>query len=169
MSNINKILGEFGEFGRKPRVNSKKKGASFERKIANLLNERFNTKEFCRTPGSGAFGTTHQLPQHLIVHGDLITPQNFRYTIECKNGYNLEIADLLSSKNELNKFIEQAKVSAVKSSRKWMVIYKKNHSKELVIVESKIPHLRNYICISDNCYVYQLKDVVSLPDEFWFL
>ena len=168
MSNLNKILSS-GEFGKKPRINSKKKGASFERKIAQTLNERFNTKEFCRTPGSGAFGTTHQLPSHLIVHGDLITPQNFKYAIECKNGYNLDMADLLSSKSELDKFIDQAQLSAKKCNKDWMVIYKKNHSKELVIVESQIPSLHNYICVSNRFYVYYLKDVLSLTNDFWFI
>jgi hypothetical protein len=99
MSRFNDILGN-GEFGKKPRVNSKRKGAAFERKIAKLLNERFDTTEFNRTPGSGAFGTTHALPQHLIVQGDLITPQNFKYVIECKNGYKVELDKYLLIKGK---------------------------------------------------------------------
>ena len=37
---------------KKKRVNRKAKGGAFERLIANMLNEKFETKEFCRTPGS---------------------------------------------------------------------------------------------------------------------
>ena len=70
------------------RKNSRAKGAAFENKVAKILNERFDTKEFARTPGSGAFATTHTLPKHLQIQGDLITPQTFRYIIECKKGYN---------------------------------------------------------------------------------
>ena len=43
-----------------------------------------------RSPGSGAFSTTHKLPDHLKFSGDLITPKNFRFIIECKKGYNKE-------------------------------------------------------------------------------
>jgi Holliday junction resolvase len=168
MSNLNKILND-GEFGKKPRVNSKRKGATFERKIAQTLNERFQTNEFSRTPGSGAFGSTHQLPQHLIVHGDLITPQNFRFTIECKNGYNLEIDDIFKDSSDFHKFIEQAKNDARRAgNRDWMVIYKKNRRKEIVVVEEKIPSLKNYIYYNNCCYIYLLKDVLSKPDEYWF-
>jgi len=168
MSDLRKILSD-GEFGKKPRVNSKRKGATFERKIAHLLNERFNTNEFCRTPGSGAFGSTHQLPQHLIVHGDLITPQKFRFTIECKNGYDLEFDDVFRDSSDFHRFIDQAKKDAKKAgNRDWMVIYKKNRRKEIVVVEEKIPHLKNYLYYNNCCYVYLLKDVLGIPDDFWF-
>ena len=76
-----------GEFKQKKRINSRRKGNAFERKISTLLNERFETNEFCRSPGSGAFATTHKLPQHIKVHGDLITPEKFKFVIECKSGY----------------------------------------------------------------------------------
>ena len=154
MSNLKKILND-GEFGRKPKVNSKRKGATFERKIAHMLNERFKTNEFSRTPGSGAFGSTHQLPQHLIVHGDLITPQNFKYTIECKNGYDLEIDDIFKERSDFYKFIEQAKTDARKAGgREWMVIYKKNRRKEIVVVGARVGALHNFICIHDKYYCY---------------
>ena len=35
----------------KKRTNSKAKGSRFERKIAGMFNDRFNTSEFSRTPG----------------------------------------------------------------------------------------------------------------------
>jgi hypothetical protein len=168
MSDLRKILSD-GEFGNKPRVNSKRKGATFERKIAQTLNERFKTNEFSRTPGSGAFGSTHQLPQHLIVHGDLITPEKFRFTIECKNGYNLEIDDIFKESSDFHKFIEQAKTDASRAGgRDWMVVYKKNRRKELVVVGDKIPNLKNYLYYNNCCYIYLLKDVLSKPDNFWF-
>jgi Holliday junction resolvase len=169
MSNLKKILND-GEFGRKPRVNSKRKGSTFERKIAQMLNERFNTSEFCRTPGSGAFGSTHQLPQHLIVHGDLITPQNFRYTIECKNGYDLELDDMFKTKSDFYKFIEQAKNDARRvPGRDWMVIYKKNRRKEIVVVGAPLGSLKDFICIHGKYYCYLLKDVLALPESYWFI
>ena len=173
MSNLNDILGH-GEFGKKRRVNSKRKGASFERKIANLLNKRFNTTEFNRTPGSGAFGSTHALPQHLIVHGDLITPQNFKYVIECKNGYNVDLEDLFRGKSPFYSFIEQARKDAIKVNRDWMVIYKKDRKKELVVVSSQeglqspFDSLDNYLLVKGKYYVYLLQDVLALPEHYWF-
>tara|TARA_R110000744_G_scaffold79783_2_gene156578 strand:+ start:357 stop:863 length:507 start_codon:yes stop_codon:yes gene_type:complete len=167
MTKLRNILGN-GEFGKKPRVNSKKKGANFERKIAQMFNERFKTTEFNRTPGSGAFGSTHQLPQYLIVHGDLITPQNFKYTIECKNGYNLELDDLFKPKSDFFRFIEQAKADAKRCSREWMLIYKKDRRKELVVVDGPLARLTHVVVVHDNYYVYLLKDVLALPEAFWF-
>ena len=80
---------ELDELLTKPkRKNSRTKGNAFERQIAKALNNRFKTTEFSRSPGSGAFATTHSLPEHLKIYGDLITPDKFKYCIECKKGYN---------------------------------------------------------------------------------
>jgi len=156
-----------GAFGKKTRVNSKRKGSSFERKVVKLLNERFNTKEFARTPGSGAFGTTHSLPQHLIVHGDIITPQNFKYVIECKNGYGVELDDLFNEKSDMYKFIEQAARDGEKARRPWMLIYKKDRRKEIAVVENKIDCLERGVCLHGKYYLYLLKDILGLPDFYW--
>ena len=40
---------------KKKKIDSRTKGSSFERQVAKKLNERFNTTEFMRSPGSGAF------------------------------------------------------------------------------------------------------------------
>ena len=62
----------------KKKINSRTKGSGFERQICKMFNKRFNTSEFCRSPGSGAFATTHSLPEHLKIYGDLITPEKFK-------------------------------------------------------------------------------------------
>ena len=109
--------------GKKTKINSKAKGNRFENKIAKSLNERFNTKEFCRTPGSGAFATTHKLPEYLKVYGDLITPKDFKYIVECKKGYNEEqICDLLNPKSTISKMIAQASRDSEKCSKKFLLI-----------------------------------------------
>jgi len=80
---------DLSQLRKKPkRKNSRTKGNTFERQVAKILNDRFKTTEFSRSPGSGAFATTHSLPEHLKIYGDLITPQKFKYCIECKKGYN---------------------------------------------------------------------------------
>ena len=53
---------DFEKLRKKPkRKNSKAKGSAFERKVAKILNEHFETTDFQRSPGSGAYATTHNL------------------------------------------------------------------------------------------------------------
>ena len=93
---------------KKKKVNSRAKGSTFERQIAKILNDRLGTTEFSRTPGSGAFATTHTLPDHLKIYGDLITPQNFKYCLECKKGYNNQnLYSLYNHSSDFWKFIDQ--------------------------------------------------------------
>tara|TARA_R110000851_G_scaffold39670_1_gene100623 strand:- start:2692 stop:3204 length:513 start_codon:yes stop_codon:yes gene_type:complete len=108
---------------KKKKVNSRAKGNRFENKIAKMLNERFKTKEFCRSPGSGAFATTHTLPEYLKIYGDLITPERFKYVIEIKKGYNEErVSELLNPKSQIFNMIAQAHRDSKKSSRKFLLI-----------------------------------------------
>jgi len=72
---------------------AKLKGNSFERDIASVLNTLFDTQEFSRAPTSGAFfGKSNAFKKagasehaKLTLAGDLTTPADFRFTIECKN------------------------------------------------------------------------------------
>jgi hypothetical protein len=72
---------------------AKLKGNSFERDVAMMLNTLLDTQEFSRAPTSGAFfGKTNAFKKagasehaKLTLAGDLTTPANFRFTIECKN------------------------------------------------------------------------------------
>jgi len=158
-----------GEFAKKKRVNSRTKGNTFERKVAGLFNKRFETKEFTRSPGSGAFATTHtNLPQHLKVFGDLITPLNFGFSIECKNGYKLEFDAPFKKCSELWKFIEQAKRDAVKGEKEWMVVYQKTRRETLVIVGKAYP-IQRRMEIHGETFVYTLEDFLRLDDFHFFL
>ena len=165
--NPDKLLELEKEFYKKRPVNSRRKGSNFERAVAKKLNGRFDTDEFCRTPGSGAFGTTHKLPKHVIVYGDLIAPERFLYVIECKSGYDVDLWDIFRPKSDLYEFIKQAKRDGETSGKKWMVIYKKNRKKELVIVGEDL-HIKPGFCIDNEYHVYLLSDVLLLED-FHFL
>tara|TARA_R110000851_G_scaffold82872_2_gene181334 strand:- start:373 stop:888 length:516 start_codon:yes stop_codon:yes gene_type:complete len=158
--NLDEILNH-GEFKKKKRVNSRRKGNAFEREIAKLLNTRFNTTDFCRSPGSGAFATTHLLPQYMKVYGDLITPENFKFILECKSGYDVTFEDIFKPKSDLYKFIEQAKRDAKRADRDWLVIYKKTRHKPFVIVGKKYK-LSHTVSINDEFYIYTLSDFLGL-------
>lgn len=165
--NPNKLLNLENEFYKKPRINSRAKGNNFERALAKKLNSRFNTKEFCRTPGSGAFGTTHTLPEHLKVHGDLITPESFKFVIEAKKGYDIKLEDVWKPKSDLYSFIDQAKKDAKSSGREWLLVYKKDRQQEIVITDTEHP-TKEQLRIHEKYFVYLLKDFLSLPDEHFF-
>ena len=161
---------------KKKKVNSRAKGSSFERQIAKLLNDRLGTTEFSRTPGSGAFATTHSLPDHLKLYGDLITPQNFRYCIECKKGYNNQnLYSLFNKSSEFWKFIEQCQKDSNKCNKLPMVIFKQDRQPTLLIIPDYVRMSKDYhyILIEDvetlNKYkVYMFDEVLKAEeDSFW--
>lgn len=121
---------------KKKRINSRTKGNTFERKVCEILNERFNTTDFCRSPGSGAFATTHKLPEHMQVRGDLITPKDFAWTIECKKGYNKEsVASIFNPNSEIRSFITQAESDAEKANKNFMIVFKQDNQNTIVIIK----------------------------------
>jgi hypothetical protein len=122
----------------KKRTNSKAKGSRFERKIAGMFNNRFDTQEFSRTPGSGAFATSHTLPDHLQMYGDLIAPKNFRFCIECKKGYsNIKINHLIDYSSQLWNFIEQCEKDSSKCDKEPMVLFQQDRQPILAITPEK--------------------------------
>lgn len=124
---------------KKKRINSRTKGNTFENKICKILNEKFNTTDFMRSPGSGAFATSHKLPEHLQIHGDLITPKNFRFTIECKKGYNKEsLSSVFNPKSNLISFIEQAETDAKKENKDFILVFAQDRQPIIILINSKI-------------------------------
>jgi Holliday junction resolvase len=122
----------------KKRTNSKAKGSRFERKIAGMFNDRFKTTEFSRTPGSGAFATTHSLPEHLQIYGDLIAPKNFKYCIECKKGYkNIKINNLLDYSSQLWKFVQQCEKDSEKCNKEPMLLFQQDRQPILAVIRNK--------------------------------
>ncbi len=161
---------------KKPKkVNSRNKGHSFERKIATMLNNKFDTKEFSRSPGSGAFATTHNIPDHLKIYGDLITPKDFKFCIECKKGYNKEnIYSLFNKRSELWKFIDQCEKDSKQCNKEPLIIFQQDRQKILAIVRSntfnidikKIDLTRKSNKEYNNYSMYLLEDLL-LNDDIW--
>jgi Holliday junction resolvase len=157
---------------KKKKVNSRAKGSTFERQIAKILNDRLGTTEFSRTPGSGAFATTHSLPDHLKIYGDLITPQNFKYCLECKKGYNNQnLYSLYNHSSDFWKFIDQCQKDSEKCGKIPMVIFKQDRQPTLAIIPSNIVvESNNYIEIhKDNQYyrIYMFDDLLKENDSIW--
>jgi len=157
------------------KVNSRQKGAAFERSISKLLNKTFSTEEFCRSPGSGAFATTHKLPDYLKIYGDLITPSNFRFTIECKKGYNnINLYSLLDYSSKFWEFIDQSEKDSVSSKKEPMVIFKQDRQPTLAIVRENtlFSTSTNYITLTHGTRIYKiykLDDILIDSTICWFI
>ena len=166
---------ELSKLTKKKRLNSKTKGNTFQRKVAKLFNERFNTTEFCPTPGSGAFATTHNLPDYLKISGDLITPKNFLFCIECKKGSNKEnLSSLFNPKSDFWGFWEQAKRDAEASKKFPLLVIQQDRQKILTvttdILEEKEILSKDHICIIRDGISYlicELSDLFELADVFF--
>ena len=163
---------------KKKRKNSRAKGSTFERSIAKTLNDRLGTTEFSRSPGSGAFATTHTLPEHLKIYGDLITPENFKYCIECKKGYNNQnLYSLYNYSSDLWGFLDQCLKDSEKCDRIPMVIFKQDRQPTLAIIPNHVPtnKLQPYIEIfkeeppmTRRVYrIYKFEDLLDDYDSFW--
>lgn len=125
---------------KKKRINSRTKGNAFERKISEILNTSFNTNEFMRTPGSGAFATTHKLPSHLLVGGDLITPSSFPFLIECKKGYDFKVADLLNPKSQFMEIVYKLVEEAKRFNKEPLLIFQQDRQNILCLINSSLIH-----------------------------
>jgi len=161
---------------RKPkrtRINSRTKGNTFERKIAKLLNENFSTDEFSRSPGSGAFASTHKLPEHLKIFGDLITPKEFKFCIECKKGYNKEnLYSLYNYSSDLWEFINQCEKDSQSCDKLPLIIYQQDRQKPLAITrKGTFPDYIQHIDFTneekEKYCMYLLDDLLNL-EHYWF-
>ena len=158
---------------KKKKINSRTKGNRFENKIANILNERFGTQDFCRSPGSGAFATTHKLPEHMKVHGDLITPKSFRFSIECKKGYNKEkLGDIFNPSSILSNMITQACKDSRKSSKEFLLIIGQDRKDPLEITDANVDgrNMKQYLAgwiYNNSITVATLKHILELDDSFF--
>jgi|TARA_R110002012_G_scaffold37190_1_gene104407 hypothetical protein len=159
--------------GKAKRKNSRAKGNAFERQIAKALNDRFQTTEFSRSPGSGAFATTHTLPEHLKIHGDIITPKNFKFCIECKKGYNsLNFYSLYNYRSDFWKFIDQCEKDSGKCNKLPLLIFKQDRQPALAIIpgDIELPEEITHINIHKNKIykVYLFEDLIKCWDSVWF-
>ena len=159
------------------RKNSRAKGAAFENKVAKILNERFDTKEFARTPGSGAFATTHTLPKHLQIQGDLITPQTFAYIIECKKGYNdLGIHSMLDFQSKLWEWIEHMERDAAAAEKAPILFMAQDRQPIISILEYKeeiINYTDSYSTLTSKegieYIMLYMDDLLKIHNGFFFI
>ncbi len=157
----------------KKRINGKRKGNKFENDLAKILNKRFDVKEFSRTPGSGAYATTHNLPDYLTIYGDLITPQYFKFVIESKRGYNsFNLYDLYDDTSIIFNFLGQCEKDSEKAKKESLVILKQDRKKILAalktdLLEGQLTNIITFGECGEYCLVL-LDDLLGLPNTFFF-
>jgi hypothetical protein len=103
----------------------------------------------------------------------LITPEKFKFCIECKKGYNnLNLYSLYNNSSELWKFIEQSEKDSKKCSKLPMVIFKQDRQPILAIIPKGIAFEENikYIEIHKNktYRVYLFDELIKCWDSMWF-
>ena len=162
-------------------VNGKNKGNSFERKMANLLSERFKTvtgidQAFRRNPDSGSFfGASNQrrTETHDLDHanfGDLLCPKNFNFSVECKHYKSGPTFAALVKGNitQWDKWLGQASQDAKNSKKEMMLIVKYNGVEEIVFLDSELDRVIQPSMIYQTYFIYKLSDILTLGDKFFF-
>ena len=138
------------------KVNGKQKGNSFERHIANMLSERFESvtgveKGFRRNPDSGSFfggSNVHRTEIYdtdYALYGDLICPRNFKFSIECKNYKTAPpLNAILNQKvTQWDGWLKQATQDAETSGKEMMMIVKYNRTETMIFVDKYFTNSRS--------------------------
>ena len=114
--------------------NSKRKGKSGELKICKILNARFGGEYFSRVVGSGnRWAQVARVSDDYI--SDLVTPEGFRFSIECKIGYSdVRVSGLLSSNKTIDDFLGQCKADAERAKKRPMLVWKQDRQPWIVFI-----------------------------------
>lgn len=155
------------------KINSKNKGNTAERELCKILEERFIEHKFKRVPNSGAiFGASNRDQaegmEDIIVNtfvGDIITPTNFKYSIESKFYKEISFWDLFNESSSLHQWFKQSEEDAEFSNRKPMIVAKFNHKKRICFVKEK---RKGYVFEHMGWYCYWLEDFLKLKDNVFF-
>jgi hypothetical protein len=165
----------------KKKVNGKNKGNNWERTIANLLSDKFKEylnieKAFIRNPNSGAFmGGKNQVrmkthAEDFQTFGDILTPDNFRFVVECKHYKTPPSFDKFIKQDvkQWDTWIEQVTQDSVNSKKEMLLIIKYNNTEPFIIVDFPIGNGISPIFNYYKYLGYTLSDFMSIQDSFYF-
>jgi hypothetical protein len=160
-------------------MNSKNKGNTFERKVANLLSKRFETKtgikkSFRRNADSGSFfGGINQnrIETHnteTAAFGDLICPKTFVYCLECKHYKTApSMLNIMQEKcTGWDKWLVQAEQDSSNANKKMALIIKYNNVDEIVILKEPITGIRHILY--KQYFVMFLSPFLDQSDDHFF-
>lgn len=172
----------------KKRKNSRRKGCTFERELCRILTERFSLP-FARCPQSGAWGTVANVDARAreVLTADIICPEGFKWSIEAKAGYDVDLWSLFGSPNDkgvfrgrkgdidtLESFWTQARWQAERTSKRPVVVYRKDGRPAACIVdavdlETMVHDSNRPIVAWNNRIILSLADWLAMPHGFFFV
>jgi len=164
--------------------NSGNKGKRCELEIVKILNNRFQNilsenpdwGSFSRSSGSGnRWGQVLHLPKHArdTYGGDITCPENFKFVIESKGGYNDIDLNLVfeNGHKSIDEFMKQSEDDSKRTKRKPLLIWKKDRKPKLAFLKTKdLPEntqweysltYRDWSCLS-------LRDFLTLCEDSYF-
>jgi hypothetical protein len=113
---------------------SQRYGKGFEYEVRDLLRESSGLAEFERTPHSGSlFGGSNKYKVDKsrddaveLLSGDLMCPENWRWTVECKNHEDVPIHQLFLGGNSetIDEFLAQTHESATTAGKEPLLFIK---------------------------------------------
>jgi hypothetical protein len=132
---------------KKKKINSKGKEKRSVNQLVHVLNKRFSKLlspnpewgKFSRSVGSGnRWGQRVGLSKSNLqtYSGDLSCPENFKWVIESKAGYdNIDLCSAIDGGNaELDDWFKQVGKDAARSGRQPMVIWKKDYKPRVAFI-----------------------------------
>lgn len=161
------------------KVNGKNKGNIFERKISNLLSDKFKDhlgleKGFRKNPGSGSFfggrnqSRTETYGTESAVFGDLICPSSFTYSVECKHYKSPPSFQSIISGDvkQWDIWLAQAEQDSKKAEKKMLLVVKYNNVDELVFVND--PEELHLCFMYKGKYVYKFTEYLEIDISKFF-
>lgn len=145
--------------------NSRAKGEDFEHKICQILNKRFSTK------GHKFEKNISNLAEGLKVCGDIAGPSSFRFSVDCKSGYDvITISDLFKAGSELSKFWKRCCARAAKLGLDPIMIWQHDNRDILAVIDiNHIPASANpIVCYPTKVAVVNFRTTLKeTSDVYW--
>ena len=124
-------------------MSSKSKGNIWERMVRDVLIEATGDHGFARVPNSGAIGTNYRKSGNMgqeitdLMSGDIISPKNFKYSLECKSYHDIPLHLILYGNCKLlDEWIEQASNDAKSANKKMLIFIKIDRKAKMVLYDS---------------------------------
>lgn len=171
---------------KKKKIKSGKKGKRVELEVVKILNNRFS-KILSKNPSWGRFsrsiGSGNRWGQNVYLSksamesfsGDLVCPTNFNFIIESKGGYgDIDLCSAFDGgQSDLDSFLSQALEDSKRTSRKPMVLWKKDRKPRLSVIkkediDNKLYKNFEYYMYYREWIIFYFDDLLKLEDEFFF-
>lgn len=154
-------------------MSSNRKGKSAERQLAKIFSTRFN-QPFSRVVGSGNRPSQVPLTEEAkkVLTSDITTPNFFKFSIESKCGYNVNLFKVFDDGNKvLDSFLRQAQGDAKDVKKSPMLCWKKDHQPWLVFIKKKDMPVKDfaYLLFYRDWCALSLAELLKETDDFFYI